>query len=88
MPELDAQSLLTLHCSWHVQEAHASTVGALGWSGKPLLSFGLLPCWAASETGTGLSAEVAFSRHIFAFKSMGIGLHPKLQKYLGNRKKT
>jgi len=65
-----------------------NVVGMFGWSGKPLLSFGLLPRWAASGTGTGLSVEVAFCSQIFTFKSMGIGLLPKLQKYLENKKKT
>lgn len=36
---------------------------------------------------TGPSAEVAFSSQIFAFKSMGIGLLPKLPKYLESGKK-
>lgn len=67
-----------LHCSGCVQKACASTVGALGW----LLTFGVFPCWTASAAGKGLSADVAFYSHIFSFKSVGIGLHPKLQKYL------
>lgn len=57
--------------------------GAVGWSGEPLLNFGLFPCWAASAAGTGLSAELAFySQIFFSFKPVGVGLHPKLQKNL------
>lgn len=68
------------------QEALAKLRGALGRAGKPLLGFSLLQCWAVSGTGTQQPAEV-FSSQDFAFKPLGIGLEPKLQKYLENKVK-
>lgn len=74
-----------LHCSGCVQEACASTVGAVGWSGEPLLDFGLFLCWAASAAGTGLLAEVAFYSRIFFFQVSECWIAPKAAEVFGKR---